>query len=341
MDAQGTVARPAIEVGTDVEASSVLFKGRSVPRWISRIALTEFPLEWSGVAVLMLIDAAWAARIGFSLTVKWLDCVVPLLAVAATITFRAIVRQERGALIAEYCILSIAATAAFAVLSYLCCAAAYHLVDDDLLRIDRALGFDWELWFRLLQAHPAVVSVLKVTYDSLAYQGLYFTVLFGLLLRRIELREMFWTIFIAGLFTSAGSVLLPALGTFEMFNLTSLGDYLPDMKQLRAGSDLHFALGRLKGVVNFPSFHTTMAVVYAYAFRRTGLFGYIIIAINFTMLLSIPFIGGHYLVDMIGGAGVAVASILLARRLLMRRRSAAQSAIPTVGGLLGPQPELS
>jgi membrane-associated phospholipid phosphatase len=333
MDAQHTVSRAAIEVGTDVEASSVLFKGRSVPWWVSRIASTEFPLEWSVVAALMLIDAAWAARIGFSLTVEWLDCVVPLLAVAAIITCRAIVPQERGALIAEYFILSIAATVAFAVLSYLCCTAAYHLVDDELLRLDRALGFDWQLWFRWLQGHQAVLSVLKATYDSLPYQGLYFAVLFGLLLRRIELREMFWTVFIAGLFTSAGSVLLPALGTFEMFEQTSLGDYLPDMKQLRAGSDLHFALGRLKGVVNFPSFHTTMAVVYAYAFRRTGLFGYIVIAINVTMLLSIPFIGGHYLVDMIGGAGVAVASILLARRLVVRRRSVARSAIPTVGGL--------
>jgi membrane-associated phospholipid phosphatase len=75
-----------------------------------------------------------------------------------------------------------------------------------------------------------------------------------------------------------------------------------------------------------------MALIYSCAFRRTGLIGYIII-LNLLMLLSIPFFGGHYVMEMIGGAAVAVASVLLARTLPARWRCAVKSAIPTVGKL--------
>jgi membrane-associated phospholipid phosphatase len=308
-------------------------RGRSASERGLCSRVTEFPLEWLGVAGLVLVDIAWAVRIGFSVSVSRLDFAVPLLALAVIIIFRTIVRREQGSLAAEYFVLSSAATAAFCVLTYLCCAASYPLVDEELLRLDRAMGFDWQHWFRLLQQHPAVMKVLQAAYDSLVYQCLYFTILFGLLRRKAELREMFWIVFIAGLLTSVGSVFFPALGTFETFDLKSLGEYLPHMKQLRSGANLHFAFGDLNGVVTFPSFHTTMALVYLYGFRRIGPIGYLMIAINLTMLPGIPFFGGHYFVDMIAGAGVAVAAILLARKLPDLERHAAKFAVPAVGRL--------
>ncbi|HWF93796.1 MAG TPA: phosphatase PAP2 family protein [Xanthobacteraceae bacterium] len=76
-----------------------------------------------------------------------------------------------------------------------------------------------------------------------------------------------------------------------------------------------------------------MALVYAYGVRRTGPIGHLMIAINLTMLPAIPFFGGHYLVDMIAGAGVAVAAILLARKVPDLMRHAAKSALPEVGRL--------
>jgi membrane-associated phospholipid phosphatase len=65
----------------------------------------------------------------------------------------------------------------------------------------------------------------------------------------------------------------------------------------------------MTGVICFPSFHTTMALASIYAFRRTGIIGICVAGINSAMLFAIPFVGGHYLVDMIAGAGVALVSI--------------------------------
>lgn len=281
----------------------------------TRASLTEFPHEWTLVAAVGLIDIAWGARIGFSVSLTWFDLAVPALFVSAIVVLRMIVRHDRGSLSAEYFLLLLAVAPTFDILTYLCFATANPLADVTLLQFDRALGFDWLYWFRLLQDRPPLMTLLTAEYNSLNYQALYFALFFGLLGRRDRLREVLWIVAVAGLITAAGTVFLPAFGTFEMFDLQSLGPYLPAQKQLRAGVDLHFALRDLTGVISFPSFHATMALVYAYAFRQTGLIGQFALALNLTMLVGIPFIGGHYLVDMIAGAVVAVVAILAARKL--------------------------
>jgi membrane-associated phospholipid phosphatase len=120
-------------------------------------------------------------------------------------------------------------------------------------------------------------------------------------------------VFVAGLLTSAGAALFPAFGPYVTFGEQNHGAFLPDMMRLHAGRDLHFALTNLTGVVSFPSFHTTMALVYIYGFRKTGAVGWAIAVLNVAMLVSIPFFGGHYLTDMIAGAGVALASVAAVR----------------------------
>jgi len=291
-------------------------------------ALSEFQPEWVAVVVVLLIDAAWARRIGFSLSISPLDAEVLLIMFGPAVALRALLPQSRAALSAEFFAVSVGATTAFGILSYLCCAVAMPLVDERLLQLDRALGFDWLHWFRFVTAHPAAASVLHYSYNSLVYQGLYAAIFFGLMGRKERVRELFWIIFLAGLLTSAGSVFFPALGAFDAFRMPQLSDYIPAMEQLRAGIDLHFDLGQLTGVVTFPSFHTTMALVYAWGFRRTGAVGYVLLALNTLMVLATPFYGGHYLVDMIAGAAVAVVSVagvrfLLARRLGQNLRAAA------------------
>jgi len=69
----------------------------------------------------------------------------------------------------------------------------------------------------------------------------------------------------------------------------------------------------MQGIVTMPSYHTVMAVLFTYAFRGTGLIGYAIAALNMIMLLSIPPIGGHYLVDMLAGGTLALAAIAVQR----------------------------
>jgi len=282
------------------------FRFAAAPRDILR---TDFAVEWIGVFAVLLIVAFWAFCIRFELVIHWRDFLVPGAVTVALIVGHGLVSQ-RASLVAEYFLLTLVATAVFGVLSYLSMTTDRPLADGGLLAADRAIGFDWLATYRWIARHSVIADILRFAYNSLVYQGLYFGVLFGILGKRRNLREMFWMVFIAGILTSIGAGWLPALGPFKTFGIPV--DFLPVMEGLRHG-DRHFALTALTGVVGFPSFHTTMALLYIYGFSRAGAIGLGIGILNILMLVAIPFFGGHYLMDMVGGAGVTILSITVVR----------------------------
>ncbi|GAA0585799.1 hypothetical protein GCM10009416_25140 [Craurococcus roseus] len=94
------------------------------------------------------------------------------------------------------------------------------------------------------------------------------------------------------------------------------------MRAAPAGAVL--ALNQLAGIVSFPSFHTTLALLFTYAHHGIRLTLPAFAALSGVMLFSVPSKGGHHLADMPGGAAVAVAAVVLVRvvRRLRRTRSA-------------------
>jgi membrane-associated phospholipid phosphatase len=209
---------------------------------------------------------------------------------------------RRSAMIGEYLALSLVMAMVFTVFCYLAFASSGAMMDRPLLAIDRAMGFDWLSGFEFVSAHKWLARVLAELYDSLNIQVLYVCVFLGLIAREQALKELFWLLFVSALITNIVAIFVPAYGPFEVFGLASHGAFLPDMIKIKNGHDLTFALGKMTGVICFPSFHTVMALAYAWSVRRTGLVGYALAAINFVMLFSIPYFGGHYLIDMIAGA---------------------------------------
>jgi hypothetical protein len=291
---------------------------RRPPFEIPFSALSQFPLEWLGLAMICLIDATWAADSGFSVTVSAAAVAIIAAVMAGGIFFHCWYVEPRASLTLEYFALTFVLTASFAVLSYLSWTLRLPLADAAFLRFDRKLGFDWLYWFSAVKRHPLLLVAFEFSYNTLIYQGVYFATLFAVLRNRERLREVFWIVFVACALTTLLSAIFPAYGTFDAFRLGDIDGYLGDMKRLREGTDLHFQLSQLTGVISFPSFHTVMALVYIYAFRGTGLIGGFIAVLNLVMLPSIPFLGGHYLVDILAGAAVALASILLVRAVLAR-----------------------
>lgn len=285
-----------------------------VKRW-RFAALSDFPFEWLGVALLALLDAIWAEHIGFTLAIGVRDFVCLSSIFAVSLAFRTVFHDERASYIAEYLVLTIVTAAVFAVLSYLCWTLPVPLEDARLLRADQTLGFDWLYWFRQLLKHPFLVSAFRLLYASIFLQAVYLLVLFGLSRDRARLREVFWVMLAASSLSVIISAVMPAFGTFYFFRLGDVGGYLHDMQHLRAGRDLHFQFEQLTGVISFPSFHTASAIIYAYAFRNTGIIGIVMAGINLLMLPCIPFLGGHYLIDMIAGVAVAILAIAIVRYL--------------------------
>jgi len=271
-----------------------------------------FAPEWLALALVAMIDVLWARHIGFHLILTVSDFHVLAGALVAMLAAR-VMGYERFAVMAEFLAITLSMAMGFIVLSYLSMASSGALVDRQLEALDRAMGFDWLAGFKFLLAHPLAAKALDLLYGSENIQALYICVLMGLMSRKDRLHELFWIVFIATAITNAGAVLFPALGPFKTFGLESHGGFLPDMQHLMSRHNLTFALSKMTGVICFPSFHTVMALVYVYAYRKLGALGYILAAINLLMLIGIPYIGGHYLTDMIAGAGVFFVSLGIVR----------------------------
>jgi hypothetical protein len=212
------------------------------------------------------------------------------------------------------------------VLSYLCMASSGTRIDGALLAADRALGFDWITLYRGLERHPAMMQALTWLYQSLLLRGFYVTILLGLRGDRHEMCELWRLTTIACILCCLGAMLFPAMGPFHLFGLESKGVFLPDMEHLLTKRDLVFEAGSLTGVICFPSFHTVLALAFPYALRRTGPIFWIIAGLDFLMLFSIPFIGGHYLTDMIAGARVMLAALAVVK--LLEKKTSAANALP-------------
>jgi hypothetical protein len=289
----------------------------------------EFAPEWLALLAVALIEIIWIQATGFRLHASWQDARVPCVVLATMFGLR-LFAYRRGSLMAEYLALTLCMALVFKVFSYLCMAASGPLVDRQLLAIDRALGFDWLAGWHFLAAHTYLTKALGWLYNSLTNQALYMCLLLGLMTRVTALREIFWIIFLSAIVTNLFAIILPAYGPFEIFHLSSYGSFLPDMKHLKSGGVMEFKLSDLTGVICFPSFHTVMALGYAYSLRRTGIIGYTIAIANTVMLLGVPFLGGHYVIDMIAGIAVFGLATLVVRHALLRKRAAGEDPLKDV-----------
>ena len=191
--------------------------------------------------------------------------------------------------------------------------ASFPLLDAELARIDAALfGFDWDATAAWVAARPGLERLLALAYASLPHQALALLLLGSLLRRDARNGEFIWIFLISMSLTTLVFILTPALGKVGHVGT----GYLEVLRDIRSGGWAEFTYARSEGIVTFPSFHTTLGVVFVYvAARLQPWLLLVFLPLNLLMLLSIPPIGGHYLIDLPGGVAVALVSILAARRV--------------------------
>lgn len=295
----------------------------ALPRPAPAALRPAFVPEWCGLAVMALAEILWARAIGFHLTLGTAAIATPLVLALSLFAARAFGFARTG-LFLEYGALSLVGSFALVVLSYLCMASAGPLVDAQLLAFDRALGFDWLAIWKIISPHPALMQAMAWSYDSLLVQSFTVTIFLGLMGEPQAMRNLWRLSTIACALSCLTAILLPALGPYKMFGLEAQGPFLPAMEQLVARHDLNFTSSALRGVIEFPSVHTVLALACTWAVRRTGPLFWVFVAMNVAMLFTIPFQGGHYLADMIGGALVFALSLGLVRALDRRPALAAE-----------------
>jgi hypothetical protein len=199
--------------------------------------------------------------------------------------------------------------AAFVPLTYLAALPALPLVDATLARLDWLLfGFDWDAAAHWVSARPILNLTLVRAYTSFPAQVLGILFVGSLTKPGDRNAEFLWTMCISLVMTCAVFVLTPALA-----HDVPVGPYREVLVMIRSGQWTVFDYGKTEGIVTFPSFHTTAAILLTYAARRRRWALAIFWPLNVAMIAATPTVGGHYLVDLIAGAAVALGAIAVTR----------------------------
>ncbi|MBR0801121.1 phosphatase PAP2 family protein [Bradyrhizobium jicamae] len=197
------------------------------------------------------------------------------------------------------------------VLSCLVAAFDFPLIDSTLAKVDAALGMSWIGVFDFVRSRQWLNNILGIGYDSILPQ----TVLLFIWLNAAgRFQRIYEFISLSALtlgISVAVSAVLPAAGAFVTYDVLSLvkADYISLFFGLRDGSITELPLSKVGGIIQFPSFHTALAILLSYAARNVRLLFPIFAVANAVVISATPTMGGHHFADVIAGAIITVATI--------------------------------
>lgn len=209
---------------------------------------------------------------------------------------------------------------AFGVSTYSILSFTSGWSDAQLIKIDAMLGFDWAQLFLVVQAYPFLCSMIEFAYGSIAFQSTIIIACLAILGRIDHINRLVAATIITLFFTVILVYFVPAKSAAISFfgeghpGLTlSSSAHVPIIRDLRDGIHPPIDLNNLVGLVTFPSFHASASLLYAWAAAPIRWLRMPMIVLNALMLFSSLLLGGHYLVDVIGGSLIALLAIWISK----------------------------
>lgn len=191
------------------------------------------------------------------------------------------------------------------------------LIDRWLAAADEQLGITALDIVRIVVAAPILPKLLAITYVLSPLLILISAFVLSIMGRTQRVWELCAAFSFCLLVATVMSALFPAIGAFAYSGIAAVhGSQLPGgsgvyhleaFHALRGASEVVINPFKLQGLVTFPSFHTAMALMTTAAWRDTPLIRRPMIAWNALVVVSTIPIGGHYIVDLVGGAATWLA----------------------------------
>ncbi|GJE35370.1 hypothetical protein LDDCCGHA_5588 [Methylobacterium oxalidis] len=321
--------------GTLGPAHRPAWERRWAPRtWLARLSRLSSALAapglrlWVAIAAVVALDAAWLALLRVEVEpAGFASCAGLVCALLLAAAYCGTVRPEptlRGMALASACL--IAVTVPAAILHYLAATLAFPLVDASLARAEAALGFDWPAYLGVLAEHPVLARGLALAYHSSGPQVALVVIALSAT-RRLGRLWRFVRLFAGTLLVViAVSAVLPAQGPYAFYapervpagHIETVGAlwHLEPLERLRSGALRSLALGDIRALVTFPSFHVCLAILTAWALAPLRLIGPAAVALNGAVIVGTVGAGGHYLPDILAGAALACLALAVSRRRL-------------------------
>jgi membrane-associated phospholipid phosphatase len=273
------------------------------------------PIEWAIIPVLAVSDAVLLVETSFRLDTSTELKVLPMWILLAVLfaygRWRPIPRlahlARTGLTLALF-------TNAAAILSFILTGLLpLPTWDGALETADHALGLNWLDMYQWLARHPAMEAGAHAVYASLGSEMLVLLITLELLGHHNQARAFLLWFMVSAIATIGFGILIPAAGAFVYYDLpvASTTDYVTQWAALRNGTLRTFNTFDAQGLVVFPSFHATLAVLCACAARPLRILKIPLLVLNLLIILSSPAMGGHYFIDIIAGIILAALTISL------------------------------
>jgi hypothetical protein len=230
-------------------------------------------------------------------------------------------------------------------LTYIAASTSPPLQDAALNALDRAMGLDWMAYFDFIYDKHWLLFVAVLAYGMIGWPVFGVPIVLGWT-RRYRRLQIFTLAFgIALAITAVISTLIPALGTYGLYNFLpdpqrfspiACIEQLRDLPAVRDGTLRHLMIDQLAGIVTFPSFHAAAAALYLWAFWPVRWIGPAVSLVMVAMLLATPVVGGHYFIDVFAGIAVTAVSVIMATWIAERLTRTAQQPVINTAPL--PQP---
>jgi membrane-associated phospholipid phosphatase len=273
------------------------------------------PIEWAIILVIAVSDAILLAATSFRLEVSpELRFIFVWILVAVLFVYFRWRRSPRLAQLAHTWLALSLFTNAIIILSFILTGILpFPRWDGALAAADHAIGLNWLGMYQWLIRHPAIEASAHRAYMSLGPEMLILLIALELLGHHNEARTFLRWIIISSIATIGMGVLIPAAGAFVYYHLpvAPATVYVSQMAGLRNGTlrTINPFVG--EGLVVFPSYHAALAVLCAYAARPLRLLAIPLLGLNLLIILSSPFEGAHYFIDIIAGIILAALTISL------------------------------
>jgi hypothetical protein len=280
---------------------------------------------WGLLSCAAVASVVAGAALGFTLPLR--DVVVTLVLFGGLLAIAGLGRVRfKSDAMAETCALFAFWIAMLAVLlpaSYMASSVNAPFVDATLQEWDRGIGFDWLALQQWTDSTEWAAALFATVYLTSALQIP--VAVFGLAATReiSRLNTFITALLLATITTIIMSALLPALGAYPTYGFVTnpagaisryadVLSYQHDVLALRSGA-LRELSTTFAGIITFPSYHTVVAVLAAWASWNMRWIGPANGAAAAVVILTTLPIGGHHFVDLIAGGLVACGCVALAK----------------------------
>jgi len=279
---------------------------------------------WWGVICMILADGIWlfssGVSVDFSKAIAFF--IVFACCMALSVFYHYARRDDYLFFLGQITAQLLLAILAMGLLSYLGQRLSYPLVDNALITLDHALGFDWMTHLSWVDAHPAIALLFRYAYFSSGPQIMLIVALLFVYKQLAHIQHYIIALVLTAIITIFLAAVFPAVGAYVHYNIdvASLAHVHPAAGRIHEAPLLALRSGQmstlvfpLEGLVTFPSFHSALSALLIYASWPVPWLRRVAVPLNILVIGSTPSNGGHWLVDVLGGLAIAMAVITFVR----------------------------